>query len=63
MYLHFMIGLLAAGTYRQRADRHASGRIRHAPPPDLSALSDHELRDVGFLRERVRVPYRHLLWM
>lgn len=61
MYMHFMIGLLAAGSQQRRDYR--PDRHHHRAPADMAGLSDHELRDVGYLRERVSVSYRHLLWM
>lgn len=58
---HSIISSLIAGETIRRQKREAAtpGAVsRH-----LRQLSDHQLCDIGYVRERTIAPYRHLIWM
>lgn len=63
MYLYALAGLISAATPRRIADRRATGPARHTPPPALADISDHHLRDIGFVRERTLRPRDHVIRM
>jgi hypothetical protein len=61
MYLSAIVGLIAEHvTTRRHRQRGNSGRDM---PASLGGLSDHHLRDIGYVRERTIIPHRHILWM
>ena len=61
MYLTFMAALLAVGAHRRIPRANDAEQPHKTATSDLSALSDHQLRDIGYVRERFVVPTRHLL--
>lgn len=62
MYLSAIVGLLAE-SMTARQQRQLTGHPGRETPPSLNGLSDHHLRDIGYVRERTVAPRRHVLWM
>lgn len=57
-----IIGLLSAVSLDRKAEHGAAGTPGERPPAWLAGLNDHQLRDLGYARER-DVSHRHLLRM
>ncbi|MBX3571435.1 MAG: hypothetical protein KF694_03690 [Mesorhizobium sp.] len=61
MYFSALAGLIAGLAHQRKS--YPSPLFRPAPARELTELSDHHLRDIGYVRERVRHPRSPLMWM
>ena len=61
MHFFALVGLIAGVAHRRKSD--PSPPFRPAAPKGLDEFGDHHLRDIGFVRERVRQPRSPLRWM
>lgn len=61
MHFSALAGLIAGVTLRRKAERPLPAR--RDVPTGIDELSDHHLRDIGYVRERVRQPRSPLMWM
>jgi hypothetical protein len=61
MYFSALAGLIAGLAHQRKSDPFPP--FRPSTRRDLDELSDHHLRDIGYVRERVRQPRSPLMWM
>ncbi|MCO5160008.1 MAG: hypothetical protein M9939_02645 [Mesorhizobium sp.] len=61
MYFSALAGLIAGVTFRRKAEQ--SVPAGQKVPAGVAELTDHHLRDIGYVRERVRQPRSPLMWM
>ncbi|MGE0501264.1 MAG: hypothetical protein AB7I79_06315 [Rhizobiaceae bacterium] len=64
MYLHALMSHLAPSIFAHRWGRSTTLQtLSRGEAKDLAALTDQQLRDIGYVRERTFAPRRHILWM
>jgi hypothetical protein len=64
MYLSELISHLAPSVFSLHRHRSTTARsLSRGEAKDLAALTDQQLHDIGFVRERTYAPRRHLMWL